>query len=148
MTVNEYLWKLEWLKVKRDHKYEKCIRKTEKANSPRSSLDIDGMPHRTGVNTRELQLIEVAEALEKYYAASDEYEEYRNEVLSSLSKLDYNHRIALEHVYVWELDREPQARLNGLCQLLDIRKGDLQKHMSKAKAQLKEILLEQGKDIE
>lgn len=148
MTVNEYLWRLEWYKCEKERAYERYMRLSERTISPRSSLNFDGMPRNTGSNTRELQLVKASAALEKYYKAADRYESYRDEILANLSQIDYSYRIALEYVYVWNLDKEVTCRNTGLCRVIDIRKKDLPFHIKAAKAQLRHVLIDQGIDVE
>lgn len=149
MTINEYLWRLEWLRIDKERKFERYLRLHEQTVSPRSSLDIDGLPHRSQTNTRELQLIRSASALEKYYDADERFEIYRDEVLNNLSKLEHRYRITLEHVYVWSLDKAPEQRKNGLCRALCLRrKNEIPPIMREAKAALREVLIGQGIEVE
>lgn len=148
VTVNYYLSRVEHLMLRSERKYERYMRISAKISSPRSSLDTDGMPHGSSGNTRERQLLESSLVLDEYIAANNEYESYRDEVLSNLKRLEYKQRAALEEIYVWRLDCEVSKRGAGLCRLLNVSKHELSQVIKSAKEELKQILIEQGMDIE
>lgn len=148
MTINQYLWYLEWLQIKRDKKYENYMRLAEKVVSPQSSLHNDGMPRSKDVRCEEKKLLKSSEALEAYYDADRDYWDYINRLRDQLQKLEYRDRIALETTYIYNLDKPMGKRTSDITKFLDIKKRDIPELMKEAKEHLRELLISEGIEIE
>ena len=139
MTINQYLWYLEWLQIERDKKYENYMRLAEKVVSPQSSKD---------VRCEEKKLLKSSEALEAYYDADRDYWDYINGLRDQLQKLEYRDRIALETTYIYNLDKPMGKRTSGITKFLGIKKKDIPELMKEAKEHLRELLISEGIEIE
>ena len=42
MTINEYLWRLEWLQIKKERKYEYYMKLADRISSSSQGEDVDG----------------------------------------------------------------------------------------------------------
>lgn len=150
MTINQYLGRIEYLKHKSERKYERYMRLSESACSPRSSMNYDDMPHqRSAENSRELLLIRTASALDDYLKSREEYDRYLSEFRDALELLPMDEANALEIVYVETIGRPLEQRVNGVCRVLDLRRREqIPKAMGRCKKHLRSVLIEQGIDIE
>lgn len=150
MTINQYLGRIEYLKHKSERKYERYMRLSESACSPRSSFNFDDMPHqRSAVNSRELLLIKTSMALADFLRSREEYDQHLAEFRSALELLPLDEANALEIVYVDTIGRPLPKRICGVCRVLDLRhKEEIPKAMERCKQHLRTALIEQGIDIE
>ena len=148
MTINEYLWRLEWLQIKKERKYEYYMKLADRISSPQSSLHGDGTPRAKDYRCRDKMLTESSDALEAYYAADDEYWNYRSKLLSQLERLEYRCRVALDYKYIMNLERPHEQRNNGIASHLSIRKKEVPALLKEAKSQLREVLISEGYEIE
>ena len=149
MTINQYLWMLEVLKIRRENAYERWAKLSAKAAGPQSSWNMDADKiHGNRGNIREELLIRAADAEAAYWNAYDAYETYRDELETSLSRLEYRDRVVLEHVYIYNLDKDKADRTVGICRLTGARKRDIPVMLKDAKQRLRQVLLDDGIDIE
>lgn len=117
--------------------------------SPKSSLNLDELPKYKGVrNYHENSILKAAEALEDYYKASDELDAFQTEMIANIDRLPFAERVALTYIYYYNLDKAPDKRATGICNFLGIRRRDLSLIVRSAKQHLREILTEQGIEIE
>lgn len=148
MTINQYLWYLEWLQIKRDRKYEEYMRMTERATSPQSSLHSDGTPRAKDVRSREKMLISSSSALEEYFDADTEHSDYMDKMTAALGKLEFRDRYVLETAYIFNLNKPRENRTSGIAKFLGVRKKDVPGLMKEAKEHLRELLISEGIEIE
>ncbi len=151
MTVNEYLWYLEWLKIDMWDKYERYIQAFDKATSPQSSLNAseDGLKHKSTENNREKLLTDsVIVARERYFKAADKHNEYKYQLCLNLKKLSSTHQLVLFSIYVAGIYKPMEKRRDGLSEMLCIKEHELPKVVWAAKKELKKVLREQGIEIE
>lgn len=149
MTVDEYLWRLEWLTIKRERKFERYMRLSSRASSVPSSADFKEVRTSSrNLHRNEDLILESANALEEYYAADDELTTFRRELLSNLDQLPFRERVALSFMYYYNLDREADERSVGICRAVSCRKKDVPEIISSAKQHLRELLLQQGTEVE
>ena len=148
MTINEYLWRLEWLQIKKERKYEYYMKLADRISSPQSTLHGDGTPRAKDPQVRERMLTESSAALEAYYAADDEYFKYKWKLFSQLEQLEYRYRIALDFKYITNLSRPLEQRNNGIASHLRIRKKEVPALLKEAKSKLREVLISEGYEIE
>lgn len=148
MTINQYLWYLEWLLIKKQQKEENYLLMAEKVSSPQSSLHSDGMPRAKDIRCRERMLTDCGTALEEYYAADQEFYEYRDMLQNQFDQLEYSERYALETAYINNLEKPMHCRKNGIAKFLGIRRAEVPELMKNAKAHLRELLISEGIEIE
>lgn len=148
MKINHVLYYYEWLKINKENKFEKYMKLSSMATSPRSSLQGDGMPRAMDPNSRERMLTEAGDALAAYYDADKKYWNYRDFLESNIQKLEFRYRIALFTKYMWNLHRPREQRINGIARELGIRRAEVPALVEEAKAALADLLRAQGIDIE
>lgn len=154
MTVNQYLFALEVLKIRRDNCFENYIRVHERAAAPTAAhINTDGVVNRSGSNGREDKLIRAADAWDKYNRADMLYDGYYNQLEKHLDKLAELHgwqeRAALEKIYIENQGRPREERHNGLCRTLGVRtRAECGPIVKAAKEHLTEILRSEGVPIE
>ena len=150
MTINQYLWMLEVLKIRKEKAYERWARLSARAAGPYSSWNMGADKiHGSRENIREALLIKSADAEADYWEAYDNYEAYRDELERNLNRLEYRDRVVLEHVYIYNLDKDKADRTSGICRLIGIRrKKDIPAILAEAKKHLRQLLLSEGADIE
>lgn len=148
MKINHVLYYLEWLKIDKERKYERYMQLCSRTTSPQSTLHNDDMPRSRDIHARERLLIESSEALNAYFDADKRYSYYLMFLESNFAKLEYRHKIALETVYITNLHRPREQRINGISRFLGIRRAEVPALIRAAKEQLKEVLRDQGIDVE
>lgn len=148
MKINHVLYYLEWLKIDKERKYEKYMQLCSRTTSPQSALHNDDMPRSRDIHARERLLTESSDALTAYLEADKKYNDYLDFLESNFKKLEYRHRIALEIKYINNLDRPREKRGSGISRFLGIRRAEVPALIRAAKEQLKEVLRDQGLDIE
>lgn len=154
MTINQYLYALEVLKIRRERCFERYMRAHNRASAPAAAhIDPDGITSRSGSNSTEDKLIKAADALAKYNKADDLYYGYSKQLDKNLEKLaklyGWQERAALEKVYIENMGRPHETRRGGLCRVLGVRtKAEAYEILQEAKRHLGEILRSQGIDIE
>ena len=154
MTVNQYLFALEVLKIRRDNCFENYIRVHERAAAPAAAhYNTDGVVNRNGSNGREDKLIRAADAWEKYNRADMLYDGYYNQLEKHLETLadlhGWQERAALEKIYIENMGRPRETRRGGLCRTLGVRtKAEAGEVVRAAKEHLAEILRSEGVPIE
>ena len=154
MTINQYLYGLEVLKIRRDNAFERYMRSHNRASSPAAAhINSDGITSRSGYNGTEDKLIRAADAWAKYNRADMLYDGYYNQLEKQLDKLaklyGWHERAALEVIYIENMGRPREQRRSGLCRRLGVRtKVEAGEVVRAAKQHLAEILTEQGIPIE
>ena len=154
MTINQYLYVLEQLQIRRERCFERYMRAHERAAAPTAAhIDPDGITSRSGSNSTEDKLIKAADAWAKFDKASTLYFGYEKQLNRNLDKLaklyGWRERAALEKVYIENMGRPQETRRGGLCRVLGVRtKAEAYETLQAAKRHLGEILRSQGIDIE
>lgn len=154
MTINQYLYGLEQLQIRRDRCFERYMRAHNRASAPAAAhIDPDGITSRSGYNSTEDKLIKAAEALAKYNKADDLYYGYSKQFERNLKKLEKLHgwpeRAALEIIYIENMGKPPERRRAGICRHCNCRtKAEAAELVQRAKQHLTEILIAQGVEIE
>ena len=154
MTINQYLYGLEQLQIRRDRCFENYMRAHNRASAPAAAhIDTDGITSRSGSNTTEDKLIKAAEAWAKYDKADDLYYGYSKQFERNLKKLEKLHgwpeRAALEIIYIENMGKPPERRRAGVCRRCCRRtKAEAAELIRQAKQHLTEILRAQGVEIE
>ena len=150
MTINQYLYMLEALKIRRERAFEKYVRQLERASAPAAAhIDPDGIKSRSGHNSREDLLIKVADAAAAEDKAWKQYEAFRKQFEKNLARLGYRERAALEVIYIENMGKPPERRRSGVCRRCSCRtKAEAAELIRHAKQHLTEILRAQGVEIE
>lgn len=154
MTINQYLYGLEHLQIRRERAFEAYMRAHQRASAPAAAhIDPDGITSRSGYNSTEDKLIKAADAWAKYDKADNLYYGYSKQLDRNLDKLaklyGWQERAALEKIYIENMGRPQETRRGGLCRVLGVRtKAEAAEVVRDAKAHLTEILLAQGVKIE
>lgn len=143
MTIYDYFDELNLLRIRSEKALERYEREYEKANSPRSSMNIYDVPiHRTAVNSRERTLISLADYREKYIKASRKYIAYRNSINYYVSFLPALDSLIIKHMIIKCEDSEKVSKLLG------IRERELNEFLRKALVKLRAVMKENNVDIE
>jgi len=151
MTINQYLSRLEVLKIREERAQEKYIRILERASSPASGfINPDGIPRTTSNrSSHEDLIIKAAEAAAESDRAWRKYRAFEKHLERNLKKLDYRERWALEQIYIWNMGKPPEKRRVGVCRWCHCRtKAEAAVLIRQAKQHLTEVLREQGIEIE
>ena len=148
MTIKQYLYKRERLDNRRKCAFEKYMRLSARTSSTRSSLDLDGMPHSKGGNSREELLIESAAALEEYYKAADDFTQFDKEFHDTLEMLPLGDRYLLNTIYYVNQGRPQNERYLNVYKWTGLKKAEIPAKEKEAEAHLIEILRKQGVEIE
>ena len=150
MTINQYLYALEKLKIQRDRALERYIRQLERASAPVAArIDPDGAKPRNGYNSREDLFIKVADAAAEEDKAWKQYEAFKEQFERNLEQLEPRESLALEVIYIWNQGKPPEKRRAGVCRWCGCRtKAEAAELIRQAKQHLTEILRAQGVEIE
>lgn len=148
MTIKQYLYNRERLHERRERKFEKYMRLSARASSPGSALDLDGTPRSKGKNSREIVLTEAAAALEDYYKANEEYNNFDKEYIATLKQLPLSDFYLLYTIYVINQGRPYQERYIGVGKWTCLKRNEIPEAERIAEQHLTEILIKKGVDVE
>ena len=148
MTIKQYLYNRERLHERRERKFEKYMRLSAQASSPGSALDLDGTPRSKGNNSRERILTEAAAALEEYYKADEEYNNFDKEYFATLKQLPLGDFYLLYTIYVVNQGRPYQERHLGVYKRTGLKRNEIPEAERIAEQHLTEILIKKGVDVE
>lgn len=148
MTIKQYLYNRERLHERRERKFEKYMRLSARASSPGSALDLDGTPRSKGNNSREIVLTEAAAALEDYYKANEEYNNFDKEYIATLKQLPLSDFYLLYTIYVINQGRPYQERYIGVGKWTSLKRNEIPEAERIAEQHLTEILIKKGVDVE
>ena len=149
MTIDEYLNQLRTFKRREKKLYKNLMQCADRAFSPRSASSYD-MPHsKSHDNQTETLLIELADADAAYTAALEEYRAFREQLENSIYNLFYWEGLVIYQVYFINGLLERDDDLTGLDEILKTHnRGVMISKLNEAKQHLRQILIDQGIEIE
>lgn len=143
MTIYDYLDKLSTLRLKAEDARERYELEAVKVTSPKSSLNVDGMPkYHSAANTREIQLIKLAEYYEKCISADRDYQDYMEYINYYVSLLTPLNSLLISYLIIRCDDADKVASL------LKIKKKRIDEYLRRAISELRTVMKENDVDID
>ena len=149
MTIDEYLNQLQKLRRREKQTYKKMQKQLDRATSVQSSFNF-GMPRsRSNENRTETMLVDLADAQSEWREANAAYIAFREQLQSDIYNLLYWEGLLIEQVYIYNQVNECEDDLHGAAEILKTKnRGAIINKLNEAKAHLRQILIDQGKEIE
>lgn len=148
MTIDEYLNQLPKLRRAEAKAYNRMETKFDRATSLQSSFNFD-MPRRIAdQNATEARLVELADAQREWKEANEAYATFKEQLERSLYNLLYWEGLLIDQAYIYNVIYG-RDHLYGLDEILKTRnRGVMISKLNEAKQHLRQILIDQGIEIE
>ena len=149
MTIDDYLNQLRTLKHEVDAAGKRYDKLREKAYSQRSSSNFDGSPRgKWHINPKEDLIIECSDAFKEYEEAHQRYKDFYNQLYDNICSCLYLDGTLLATAYISNAKNDADV-LDGLGLILgNYNRNAVKSRLDEAKEHLREILVQQGMDIE
>lgn len=149
MTIDEYLNRLRVLKRKADAAEERCNKIYDKVINPPSASSFDGSPKGRGnVNSNEIRLVKYSDAVRDYKEAYQEYKDHSDHIYSNICNCLYLDGLLLVTAYINNVVFDNDT-LHGIGSILNTSdQRVVRNRLHEAKEHLRQVLIQQGMDIE
>lgn len=149
MTIDEYLNQLPNLKRAEGIAYQKLKQYFDKATSTHNSA-FDGMPRvKSCENTHETRLIEYADAKREWNDINKRFYEVKDQIEEAVDYLLYWEGRLIYQLYVYNVFLSIDDPMDGAAEILHTKSQHVIKvKLAEAKTHLRQILINQGVEIE
>ena len=151
MTIDGYLHELRRLYIKAEIKKKKLDEAEAIVESPRSSLNLgDGTPIQRGhSNSVENKMMKYVEASDEWRKAVKERDDFKTALYDNIYQLYYWEGLVIERLYVYGAYDEPRDEVTEVYDILHTyNERKVRLKIKEAKQHLRQILIDQGMDIE
>lgn len=149
MTIDEYLNQPRKLKQRAERLWKKAEALEEAAISPQSAGRFDMPRSRSNDNQTEARLIRYIDAMSEWRDAHDAYVNCRDQLERDLHNLFYWEGLCIHDVYICNAMIDRGDDLTGLEEILNTRnRGAILTKLGEAKQHLRQLLIDQGIEIE
>lgn len=149
MTIDEYLNQLPKLKAAENREYNKLAKVFDKATSTHNSA-FDGMPRtKNSINAHETRLIEYVDTKREWDEIHKRFYEILEQIEGAIDYLLYWEGSLIYRVYIYNIFGTREDPLEGADEILHTNSQHIiNVKLAEAKSHLREILINQGIELE